>query len=169
MTQASCTLSRTKYILPLSINRVFCYTTYFGRVDGVGREPSSVESRLRDRKPSGRCSPTSKPSSRRSHRDTIASMASRAAESFHRPIPYRAHQRLAVPIRRPPRIHAAAGGMINAASCDNNSTGRARKPRHVRLPGELARAQEARRDEVGQPRERITTCVEINQCVECTR
>ena len=96
-------------------------------------------------------------------------MASRAAESFQRPIPHSAHQRLALAIRRPPRRHAAAGGMVNATRCNNNITGRAREPRHVRVPGELALAQEARRDEVGQPRERITTCVEINQCVECTR
>ena len=96
-------------------------------------------------------------------------MASRAAESFHRPIPYRAHQRFALTIRRPPRRHAAAGGVVNAARRHHGVAGRAREPRHVRVPGELALAQEARRDEVGQPRERITTCVEINQCVECTR
>ena len=59
--------------------------------------------------------------------------------------------------------------MVNTAWSHYNITGRARKPRHVRLPGELALAEEPRRDEVSQPRERITTCVEINQCVECTR
>ena len=59
--------------------------------------------------------------------------------------------------------------MINTARSHDGVAGRARKPRHVRVPGELALAQEARRDEVGQPRERITTCVEINQCVGCTR
>ena len=96
-------------------------------------------------------------------------MASRAPESFHRPIPHRAHQRLALAIRRPPRRHASAGDMINTARSHDGVAGHARKPRHVRVPGELALAQEARRDEVGQPRERITTCVEINQCVECTR
>ena len=96
-------------------------------------------------------------------------MASRAAESLPRPVPDRCHERLALSIRRPPRRHAAAGGMINTAWSHDGVAGRARKPRHVRVPGELALAQEARRDEVGQPRERITTCVEINQCIECTR
>ena len=96
-------------------------------------------------------------------------MASRAAESFQGPVPYSRNERLALAIRRPPRRHASAGDMINTARSHDGVAGRARKPRHVRVPGELALAQEARRDEVGQPRERITTCVEINQCVECTR
>ena len=50
--------------------------------------------------------------------------------------------------------------MVNTAWSHYSITGRAREPRHVRLPGELALAQDARRDEVDHPRERVTTCVE---------